>query len=65
VAALSKWIKSFQDIKGTAPSNAFKKQASNAIVVTKKYKEGGLVNYTGPAWVDGTPGNPEAFLNAD
>lgn len=29
------------------------------------YKKGGLVNYTGPAWVDGTPGNPEAFLNAD
>ena len=30
-----------------------------------QYKKGGLVNYTGPAWVDGTPGNPEAFLNAD
>jgi hypothetical protein len=28
-----------------------------------KYKKGGLVDYTGPAWVDGTPGNPEAFLN--
>ena len=29
-----------------------------------KYKTGGLVNYTGPAWVDGTPTKPEAFLNA-
>lgn len=31
---------------------------------TKKYAQGGLVNYTGPAWVDGTPTKPEAFLNA-
>lgn len=31
---------------------------------TKKYATGGLVNYTGPAWVDGTPTKPEAFLNA-
>lgn len=27
------------------------------------YKKGGLVSYTGPAWVDGTPSSPEAFLN--
>ena len=33
-------------------------------VVKKKYAQGGLVNYTGPAWVDGTPTKPEAFLNA-
>ena len=38
---------------------------------TKKYGQyqffakGGLVNYTGPAWVDGTPAQPEAFLNAE
>ena len=31
----------------------------------KKYATGGLVDYTGPAWVDGTPGKPEAFLNAN
>lgn len=30
----------------------------------KKYASGGIVDYTGPAWVDGTPGKPEAFLNA-
>lgn len=29
------------------------------------YASGGLVDYTGPAWVDGTPSNPEAFLSAD
>lgn len=28
------------------------------------YKHGGLVDYTGPAWVDGTPSDPEAFLSA-
>lgn len=28
------------------------------------YKNGGLVDYTGPAWVDGTPTAPEAFLSA-
>lgn len=30
-----------------------------------KYADGGLVNYTGPAWVDGTPNKPEAFLNSE
>ena len=29
-----------------------------------KHKEGGLVNYTGPAWLDGTPSKPEYVLNA-
>jgi len=28
------------------------------------YAKGGLVDYTGPAWVDGTPAQPEAFLSA-
>ena len=28
------------------------------------YASGGLVDYTGPAWVDGTPTRPEAFLDA-
>lgn len=29
-----------------------------------KFKSGGIVDYTGIAQVDGTPGKPEAFLNA-
>jgi hypothetical protein len=29
------------------------------------YAQGGLVNFTGPAWVDGTPSRPEAFLSAE
>jgi hypothetical protein len=28
------------------------------------FKSGGLVDYTGPAWVDGTKSKPEAFLSA-
>ena len=34
----------------------------------KKYyafAEGGLVNYTGPAWVDGSRSKPEAFLSSE
>lgn len=29
------------------------------------FLNGGLVDYTGPAWVDGTPSKPEAFLNSE
>lgn len=32
---------------------------------TRKYATGGLVDYTGPAWVDGTKSKPEAFLSSD
>lgn len=31
----------------------------------KKYATGGIVDYTGWAWVDGTPSKPEGFLNAE
>lgn len=31
--------------------------------VLTKYATGGLVDYTGPAWVDGTPAKPEMVLN--
>ena len=30
----------------------------------KRYAKGGLVNYTGPAWVDGSRSSPEAFLSS-
>lgn len=30
-----------------------------------KYREGGLVDYTGPAWVDGSFDKPEAFLSPE
>lgn len=31
----------------------------------KRFASGGLVNYTGPAWVDGSQNRPEAFLSAE
>ena len=30
----------------------------------KEYKTGGSIDFTGPAWVDGTPSSPEYILNA-
>ena len=35
------------------------------LIATKKFAKGGMVDFTGPAWVDGTKSRPEAFLNAD
>lgn len=32
--------------------------------MTSRFAHGGLVNFTGPAWVDGTKSSPEAFLSA-
>ncbi len=63
--------KSWKEVKEMA--NNYKKQLlKNAIKGTKwnrnitvsAYEKGGLVDYTGPAWVDGTPTKPEAFLSA-
>lgn len=34
-------------------------------ITIKKYARGGLIDYTGPAWVDGTPGTPEGILNPE
>lgn len=36
-----------------------------ARIYGKKYKEGGLIDFTGPAWVDGTKSRPEGILNAE
>jgi hypothetical protein len=37
----------------------------NEIKKVEKFEQGGLVDFTGPAWVDGTKTKPEAFLSAD
>jgi hypothetical protein len=31
----------------------------------KKFKTGGLADFTGPAWLDGTPSKPEYILNSE
>ena len=41
------------------------KWIETGVTYGKIYKSGGYVDYTGPAWVDGTKSRPEAFLNAD
>ena len=48
-----------------ARTNTAQDMADDNKVSGARYASGGLVDYTGPAWVDGTPGKPEAFLNAN
>ena len=48
-----------------AREQAAKGNSKYDIAYYQKYKKGGLANYTGPAWVDGTPSRPEAFLSAE
>ena len=60
---------------GPYTSEAMAKMQSKAMSVSgkykgssitiKKYAKGGLIDYTGPAWVDGTPGTPEGILNPE
>lgn len=48
-------------------ANALKKKKPSSVSkATKqmKYATGGVVDYTGLAWVDGTPSKPETFLSA-
>lgn len=49
-------------VKGREAEQKFNKWFK---VFAPTYAKGGMVNYTGPAWVDGTKSRPEAFLNAD
>lgn len=39
--------------------------SESELSIPSQFKTGGLVDYTGPAWVDGTKKKPEAFLNAN
>lgn len=54
------------------PQSKFKKSSYQKAMLNPKgaftgiqFAKGGLVDFTGPAWVDGTPTKPEAFLNAE
>ncbi len=56
----------FLKYKADAPiGSTYAGSIRNGKRVWDHFKTGGLVNYTGPAWVDGTPSKPEAFLNSD
>lgn len=54
--------KSIRNWWGKNPSKARKSGFKTAF--GKKYATGGLANYTGPAWLDGTKTKPELVLNA-
>ena len=56
--------KAYNDIFG---KNSYSKDRQNAQKKKKKvyaYKQGGLANFTGPAWLDGTKSKPELVLDA-
>ena len=56
----------FYKYKNDMPlADAYSGVTKNGMKIWNKYATGGLVNYTGPAWVDGTPSKPEAFLNSE
>ena len=38
-------------------------QVANGSIILKPYKTGGLADFTGPAWLDGTKSKPELVLN--
>ena len=56
-----------KDSKGNFSARAMVRTGKHSFLPQDgfKYADGGLVNYTGPAWVDGTQNKPEAFLNAE
>ena len=51
--------------KGATASNK-REEKWNKVFKTKayKFKTGGIADFTGPAWLDGTPSKPELVLNA-
>lgn len=56
------WLK--KDMIDTSKVPNWKKLKIFKATATTKFKTGGLVNFTGPAWLDGTRTKPEAVLNA-
>ena len=65
---VSKWLQGAIGLNGYQYKDGrYKDYYEIAKTLNKKYKfaDGGLVNYTGPAWVDGSYSKPEAFLSAE
>lgn len=65
-AGIKKWVEAHVTDLGHDPN-----YKNNSEYFWKRFKsrlgfaEGGLVNFTGPAWVDGQPDKPEAFLSPE
>ena len=56
------WFSLDANPKGESDINNFTKAYLQKL---RKFKAGGLADFTGPAWLDGTPSKPEYILNAD
>ena len=54
-----------QYLKENAPSEYAKTEREKYFKNHLAFAQGGLVDYTGPAWVDGSRSRPEAFLSAE
>ena len=50
--------------KNAKADSAFRKAFESVYGKWSKFATGGLANYTGPAWLDGTPSKPELVLSA-
>lgn len=64
------WQRQYNNASGAARTAIINAMAAENFHIegnglVKKYATGGLVDYTGPAWVDGTQDEPEAFLSAE
>lgn len=59
-------IKQLQKLIGVSVDGYWGKNSRNAFKNSKfkAYKSGGLADFTGPAWLDGTKAHPELVLNA-
>ena len=58
----SAFIKGYEAVYGKGSYAKNKKSSSGSAY--GKYAKGGIADYTGPAWLDGTPSKPELVLNA-
>ena len=58
------FIKGYEKVHGKGSYKNDLKIARNKKYKPYEYATGGLANYTGPAWLDGTPSKPELVLNA-
>jgi len=56
-------VKAFQRAMGLSADGVVGNK-TRAKFQTKGYLKGGLADYTGPAWMDGTPSRPELVLDA-
>ena len=56
--------KGFEAVHGSGSYDKAKKQKAEPYKkYLSNYKKGGLADFTGPAWLDGTPSKPELILN--